>query len=109
VAALAAQGEAVIDLLTRSTDRVGFRAEVGTALDEVAQALRDLAADAEPCADDIAAPLAAAFGQLGALYTMAQEREIHAAIGARFGVGSDTEPVKPADAPAADDLEDVLF
>jgi hypothetical protein len=109
VAALAAQGDAVIDLLTRSTDRVGFGAEVGDALDEVAQALRDLAADAEPCADDIAAPLAALFGKLGALYTMAQEREIHAAIGTRFGVGSDAQTPEVAIAPASEDLEDVLF
>jgi hypothetical protein len=110
VAALAAQGEAVIDLLTQSTDRVGFGAEVGDALDEVAQSLRDLAADAEPCADDIATRLGALFGQLSALYTMAQEREIHAAIAARFGVGADSDAEPPqAVAPASEDLEDVLF
>jgi hypothetical protein len=109
VAALAAQGEAVIDLLSRSTERVGFGAEVGATLDTVAQALRDLAADAEPCADDIATPLGALFGQLGAIYTMAQEREIHAAIASQFGVGSGAEAPQAPVALDSEDLEDVLF
>jgi hypothetical protein len=111
VAALAAQGDAVIDLLTRSTGHVGFGAELGDPLDEVAQALRDLALDAEPCADDIAAPLGAVFGKLMAIYTMAQEREIHAAIAARFGVAADSSAESPnaAVAAASEDLEDVLF
>jgi hypothetical protein len=110
VAAIAAQGEAVIRLLTRSTDRVAFRNEVGDALDAVAQALRALAADAEPCAADIQAPLRALFGKLGAIYTMAQERDVQAAIGAQFAVGPAAEASAVKTAPAVEDaLEDVLF
>jgi hypothetical protein len=110
VAALAAQGEAVIRLLTRSTDRVAFRNEVGDALDAVAQALRALAADAEPCAADLQAPLGALFGKLGAIYTMAQERDVHAAIGAQFAVGPGVEASAMKTAPTVEDaLEDVLF
>jgi hypothetical protein len=110
VAGLAALGEAVIGLLARSTDRVAFQDEVGDALSKVAEELRARAADAEPCTDAIEAPLQALFAQLGGIYTMAQERDIQAAIAAAFGVGpaAPERPDAPI-APVSDDLEDMLF
>jgi cytochrome b len=110
VAALATQGEAVIDLLTRSTDRVAFHDEVGDALAQLAEALRMEAAGAEPSTDEIAAQLQARFAKLGAIYTMAQERDIQAAIAQTFDVGpAEVEPPIAAPAPRADEMEDVLF
>ena len=72
IAALAAQGEAVLALLTQSSERLDLQADIGAAL---AQVLRDLpggTAEAEVCTGDILAPLAAILAQLRATYTMAQ-------------------------------------
>jgi hypothetical protein len=68
-----------------------------------------LAAAAQPCDDDIQAPLAAFFAKLGTIYTMAQERDIQARIAADWGIVTETAP-SPATAPnESDNFEDALF
>ncbi len=103
VAVLAGQGETVMALLTRSTQQLGLQDEIGAAVQEVVRRLGELGALAVGCEDDIRAPVAALFDQLGARYTMAQEREIQQAVAESFGV-----PAAVADVAAAV-LEDALF
>ena len=107
VATLATQGEAVLQLLTRSTQRLDFQKEIGGTLGEVARDLTARAADAAQCGADIQAPLAAHFAKLAPIYTMVKEREIQAAIAAQWGV---TVPTAAAVVPAESDVfEDELF
>lgn len=103
VAVLTGQGETVMALLTRSTQQLGLQDEIGAAVQEVVRRLGELGALAVGCEDDIRAPVAALFDQLGARYTMAQEREIQQAVAESFGV-----PAAVADVAAAV-LEDALF
>jgi hypothetical protein len=115
VATLASQGEAVLSLLTRSTQRLDFQKEIGGTLGQVAQNLTGRAAEAAQCGADIQAPLAAHFAKLLAIYTMVKEREIQAGIAAQWGIALPPVPA-PAQAPApaaaaveADVFEDELF
>jgi len=107
VATLAAQGEAVLRLLKQSTQRLDFQTEIGDTLSQVALGLAGRAAGAAKCGADVQAPLAALFAQLGPIYTMAKERDIHAAIAAEWGV--DLPAPGPVEAAKADVFEDELF
>jgi methyl-accepting chemotaxis protein len=108
IASLAAQGEAVLALLTQSTERLDLQTDIGAAL---AQVLRDLpggAAEAELCTEDVLAPLTDILARLRATYTMAQERALHDALMSEWGL--DVAPPPPAaEAASGDALEDVLF
>jgi hypothetical protein len=108
VTTLAAQGEAVMALLTRSTQRLDFQKEIGGTLGQVAQDLAGRAADAAPCGAEIQAPLAAHFAKLAAIYTMVKEREIQAAVAAEWGISLPAAPAQAA-AAAVDVFEDELF
>jgi hypothetical protein len=108
VAALAAQGEGVLALLTRSTDRLDLKTDIGLALAQVLQDLPDEAAAAELCTADIHAPLGAILAQLRASYTMAQERALHDALTSEWGLDTALPP-PPAEVASADALDDVLF
>jgi len=85
--ALATQGEAVMQLLTRSTQRLDFQKEIGDVLGQVARELAGRAADAASCGAEIQATLAVRFAKLAAIYTMAREREIQTMVAAQWGVG----------------------
>jgi len=79
LASLAAQGESVAAALQLATGRLNFHGEVSAVLAREAEALRPAAA--EPHASDAESPaLVAVLGEIGKLYTMAREREIHRAF-----------------------------
>ncbi len=101
VEALAAQGEAVLGLLSGS--RLDLQQDIGGALDAVARDLAAAAAGAVPCDDDIKTPLAALFARLAGVYTMAQEREVQAEIEAAWGLPASAAVV------VVEALEDALF
>ncbi len=109
VAALTENGETVLNLLKNSRDELAFHGEIGNALRRTGEDLHCLAAQAQPCDDDIQAPLAAFFGKLGAIYTMAQERDIQATVAANWGIVTATAPARAAAPAASDDFEDALF
>jgi hypothetical protein len=109
VAALAANGEAVLNLLKDSQDGLAFHGEIGNSLGRVGEDLHCLAAAAQPCDDDIQAPLAAFFAKLGTIYTMAQERDIQARIAADWGIVTETAPSTATAPNESDNFEDALF
>lgn len=80
LAEMASQGDAVIQVLNQATARLNFQGEVSGVLTAAADGLRP----AEPGAvTDLDEPAAAALtdvmAEIGKLYTMARERQIHAA------------------------------
>jgi hypothetical protein len=109
VAALAENGEIVLDLLQNSRDELAFHGEIGASLRRVGEDLHYLAAQAQPCGGDIQAPLAGFFARLGAIYTMAQERDIQAMVAANWGIVTETVPPRAAVPAESDDFEDALF
>jgi hypothetical protein len=108
VVALSANGDAVLKLLTESRNGLAFRGEIGSALKQAGDGLHGLAAAAQACDGAIEAPATAFFARLGAIYTMAQEREIQAAVAANWGVAIQASPSGAA-LVETDDFEDVLF
>jgi len=108
VAALAAQGEAVLALLTQATERSDLQTDIGAALGQVLRDLPGETAEAALCTDDIRAPLAAILTRLRATYTMAQERTLHDALMTEWGLDV-APPPPPAEAASGDECEDVLF
>lgn len=102
LAALAEQGEAVVRALGEAAAQLDFHGEIGGALEAAAATL-------DAGADDVAQePDAEVLGQIlqaiAKAYTMAQEREVHAAL----VVGLTPEPVAAA-TEAEDELDAVLF
>ena len=108
IAALGAQGEAVLGLLTRSSEQLDLQSDIGVALRRVLQDLPGEAAGADLCTGDIRAPVGAILEKLRSTYTMAQERTLHDALTAEWGlhVAAPQEPSEPA---SEDASEDVLF
>jgi hypothetical protein len=80
LAALAAQGETMVSALQQTTGRLNFHSEVSEVLVRVAGTLRDGLAGAAVSADVAPAGLAALMVEIGALYTMARERDVHRAF-----------------------------
>ncbi|WP_296599370.1 methyl-accepting chemotaxis protein [Phenylobacterium sp.] len=79
LAEMAAQGEAAVQVLQQATSRLNFHTEVTGVLSVAADALRSAATTApEDLQDASAAALAEVMGEIGKLYTMARERQIHA-------------------------------
>ena len=74
LASLAAQGESVAAALQMATGRLNFHGEVSTVLLREAESLRPGAAEAHAAEGP---ELDAVMGEIGKLYTMAREREIH--------------------------------
>jgi len=111
IATLAAQGEAVMQILTQSRQRLDFEKEIGGMLGHVARDLARQAAQAAGAAKfgaDIQAPLAVHFAKLAATYTMVKEREIQAAIAAKWGIALPAPPARPA-AAQTEIFEDEVF
>jgi hypothetical protein len=107
IAALAAQGQTVLALITRSSERLDLQSDIGAALAEVLQDLPEGPADPALCTGDVAEPLGAILAKVRASYTMAQERVLHDAVTAEWGLDAPAAP--PAEPAPSDDLEDVLF
>jgi hypothetical protein len=104
---LAQQGEAVVEALSQAAGRLDFRREIGTILDEAADDFAARAGEETPWVDDLAEPLGGLLAQAAKCYTMAQEREVHGRRTAGLAFDAPCAPV--AAAPAAADLDDVLF
>jgi hypothetical protein len=108
IAALTAQGEAVLALLRRSSERLDLQSDIGAALEQVLRDLPGEPAGADLCTEDIHAPLRSILDRVRATYTMAQERVLHDALMGEWGLG--VAVPSPVEEPATGDaLEDVLF
>ncbi|TAJ72516.1 MAG: hypothetical protein EPO51_10495 [Phenylobacterium sp.] len=80
LAGMAAQGDAVIQVLNQATARLNFQAEVSGVLTAAADGLRPAEPGAVEDLDAAAtAALAEVMAEIGRLYTMARERQVHAA------------------------------
>jgi hypothetical protein len=80
LAEMAAKGDAVIQVLNQATARLNFQAEVSGVLTAAADGLRPAKPAAVANLDAAAtAALTAVMGEIAKLYTMARERQIHAA------------------------------
>jgi hypothetical protein len=102
LAALAEQGEAVVRALGEAAAQLDFHGEIGGALETAAAALDAGAGDAAQEADsEVVAQVLQAIAKA---YTMAQERDVHAAL----VVGLTPAPVA-APVATADELDAVLF
>ena len=87
IAALANQGEALLGTLGQFSTRFDLPGDIGEMLDAVACGLAVLGSPVMPDSDDAAEPLRALLDELGALYTMAQERAVHEQLAASWGIG----------------------
>ncbi len=105
LAGLARQGEIVVESLRRASGRLHFQREIGIVLDEAADALAACAGEGAPGVSDLEVPLGGLLARMAAAYTMAQEREVHAALTAHLAFEA---PAGEAPPPAAAD-DDVLF
>lgn len=77
---MAAQGDAVIQVLTQAMSRLNFQAEVSGVLLAAGDSLRPAAmADVEALDETAAAALTEVMAEIGKHYTMVRERQIHAA------------------------------
>lgn len=88
VGTLVSRGEDLLAVIDTTASRLAFRDEIGDTLEKVAVALTERAAIAPQDATGIEDPLAEMLEDFGALYTMAQERNVHNAfvdsVGAEF-------------------------
>jgi hypothetical protein len=99
----ARQGADVVDMLRRAAARFDFQRQVGDHLDQAAAELESLSRDVP--VDDLMSALSPLLTDLARSYTMAQEREVHAAL----TVGLNMAVVEaPAEAEAVED-DDLLF
>lgn len=102
LAALASQGDAVVEALERAPYRLNFRGDVGEVLYAAAAALSPAevgAPDTLPA--EAGTALAETLAEIGKHYTMARERQVHAPFTPPMVEAE--EPEAPAPAPAADD------
>jgi len=99
----ARQGADVVEMLKRAAARFDFQRQVGDHLDQAAAELESLSGDV--AVDDVMSALSPLLTDLARCYTMAQEREVHAALTA----GLDMAVIEaPAEAEAVED-DDLLF
>ncbi|HJV43738.1 hypothetical protein [Caulobacter sp.] len=106
LAGAARQGGEVVDMLKQAAARFDFDRQVGGYLDEALGVLAGSDTSEDPRIDDLAATLAPLMAALARTYTMAQEREVHAAYAARVGEIPETEDLA---GPGVQDDEDVFF
>uniref|UniRef100_B0T7L4 Methyl-accepting chemotaxis sensory transducer n=1 Tax=Caulobacter sp. (strain K31) TaxID=366602 RepID=B0T7L4_CAUSK len=102
LAEAARQGAEVVDMLQRAAGRFDFQRQIGSVLDEAADALWAQAGDDDIATDDIGPTLRPMMDRLFKTYTMAQERDVHRAMIETLGEAA-------SEAPAAEDPDDVLF
>jgi hypothetical protein len=106
LSALAEQGAKVVRALEDAAARLDFKGEIGAVLETAAQSLQAPAAGPLEAADG--ATVGEILQAIAKTYTMAQEREVHAALTAGLPQAAGPAAAEPAPA-AADELEDVLF
>jgi hypothetical protein len=106
LSALADQGAKVVRALQDAAARLDFKGEIGAVLETAAASLRAPSRAPLEAADGPA--VAEILQAIAKSYTMAQEREVHAALAAGLPQAAEPAPAEPAAAPA-DDLEDLLF
>jgi len=99
----ARQGAEVVEMLRRAAARFDFQRQVGDHLDQAAAELESLSGDVP--VDDLMSALSPLLADLARSYTMAQEREVHAALTAGLNMAV---VEAPAEAEAVDD-DDLLF
>lgn len=104
LAQVAQQGETVVSALRDAAARLDFHGEIGAALDAAADLLDTGQPDTGAQADETL--LAEVLQAIAKSYTMAQEREIHAALTAGL---ADLAPTPAPVAAPEDELESVLF
>ena len=97
------QGGEVVEMLRRAAARFDFQRQIGDFLDQGADALARGAGPENDRLDDVMAVLSPILADLARAYTMAQEREVHAALTAGLG-----EVVVETAAQTVED-DDVLF
>lgn len=97
------QGGEVVEMLRRAAARFDFQRQIGDFLDQGADALARQAGPEDDRLDDVMAVLSPILADLARAYTMAQEREVHAALTAGLG-----EVVVETAAQTVED-DDVLF
>lgn len=79
------QGGEVVEMLRRAAARFDFQRQIGDFLDQGADALARDAGSEDDRLDDVMAVLSPILADLARAYTMAQEREVHAALTAGLG------------------------
>jgi hypothetical protein len=102
LAIAAQQGGEVVDMLKRAAARFDFQRQVGDYLDRAAIELEQLSTDVD--VGDLAPALTPLLSQMARVYTMAQEREVHAAVTAQLGDLSVTQAAPEAAAGDDDGL-----
>ncbi|NQE63457.1 hypothetical protein [Caulobacter sp. RHG1] len=81
----ARQGGEVVDMLRRAAARFDFQRQIGVFLDQSADALAREAGPEDARLDDVMTVLSPMLADMARAYTMAQEREVHAALTAELG------------------------
>ena len=104
LAAVAQQGDAVVDTLRRAVNRLDFQRQIGVTLDEAALMLAGGADRGAPETEDFSDVLNAILAQVNKSYTMVQERQIHGEFLADCGIEAEAEASDEAPAPADDGL-----
>jgi hypothetical protein len=111
LAGLGDHGQATARSLTQAADQLGLKEDLGDALHTAAIALAEQAGPVVDDLDDIAGVVGAAMAEIARCYTMARERQIHAA----HAIADDaaTTPAAPdavaAPADAGEEFDDILF
>lgn len=108
LAAVARQGQDVVDMLQRAAGRFDFERQIGSALDQAADDLLDMAGESEIATDDLGGVLHPFMARLAKQYTMAQERDVHRTFTDCLGDDHGSASVAVAVAPV-EDPDDVLF
>jgi hypothetical protein len=98
----ARQGADVVEMLKRAAARFDFQRQVGDHLDQAAAELESLSGDV--AVDDVMSALSPLLTDLARSYTMAQEREVHAALTVGLNMA-----VVEVETPAAVEDDDLLF
>lgn len=98
----ARQGGEVVDMLRRAAARFDFQRQIGVFLDQGADALAREAGPEDAPLGDVMAVLSPMLADMARAYTMAQEREVHAALTA--GLGEVVVETAMAEAVADDDV-----
>jgi hypothetical protein len=110
LAGLGDHGQATARSLTLAADQLGLKEDLGDALHTAAIALAEAAGPVVDDLSEITAVVGAAMAEIGRCYTMARERQIHAAHAIADEI--DPEPVAAeaaVEADAGEEFDDILF
>jgi hypothetical protein len=110
LAGLGDHGQATARSLTLAADQLGLKEDLGDALHTAAIALAEAAGPVVDDLSEITAVVGAAMAEIGRCYTMARERQIHAA----HAIADEIDPAPVAaeaavEADAGEEFDDILF